>query len=145
MSEHSVQIGRQSVVPSGSDCLNCALFPISKIQLASCLYFQKKTSGSTVTSGFTSRPFSHIQPLLVNPIKNHVWHNLRDIWECGFGFWPGYAHTSYLSHASYEVWVCGCGGGWWGYKRSLRSTSTWPNPWTQQCHRTNQTFWKLRG
>ena len=34
---------------------------------------------------------------------------------------------------------------WWGYKRSLRSTSTWPNPWTQQCHRTNQTFWKLRG
>ena len=39
--------------------------------------------------------------------------------------------------------VCGCLQ--WGYKRSLRSTSTWQNPWTQQCHRTNQTFWKLRG
>ena len=86
MSEHRVQIGRQPFVPSGSDFLNCALFLISKIQLASCLFeiekkiqFPKKNSGSTVTSGFTSKPFSHIQPLLVNPIKNHVWHNLRDI------------------------------------------------------------------
>ena len=137
MSEHCVQIGGQPFLPSGSeitsDCLNCAWSPIKKSNCpAASLKIQfPKTSGSIVMCGFTSH--FHTNSLYMSTRKKCMFGTICEISEyaaVGFGFWPGYVGT---------VWW------WWGYKRSLRSTSTWPNPWTQQCHRTNQTFWKLRG